>query len=171
MAIRKLKREELYFNTLYDKVLSGVPTSYQNVCKLLYDTPFEYSVFMDKNRYSDGLSLRDRLGFDDIDSPCNCLEVIVALAERMETDIMTDPLFGDRTSQWFMSMLTSLGLSRYDDSCYNDKTCWKIVDKWLHREYSKNGKGGLFTFRKPVPYDPREAEIWALMNWWISERY
>lgn len=145
--------------------------SYTKVLKRLFDTPFEYTIYMDKNRYSDGLSLRARLGFEDIEDECSVLEMMVALALRIEEDLMTDPKYGDRTPQWFWKMFASLGLIRYDNDHYDEETVDGIVDDFIDREYAPNGKGGLFTFRQKTIYDPREAEIWDQAMWWISEYY
>lgn len=38
------------------------------------------------------------------------LEMIIALAIRLEEHIMDDPDIGNRTGQWFWDMIVSLGL-------------------------------------------------------------
>ena len=41
--------------------------------------------------------------------------MMIALAIRCEEHIMDDPDAGDRTGQWFWSMLVSLGLGSMDE--------------------------------------------------------
>lgn len=45
--------------------------------------------------------------------PCSVLEMIIALAIRLEEHIMDDPDIGNRTGQWFWDMIVSLGLGFY----------------------------------------------------------
>ena len=165
------RRSDAYFEKLYELVFPHSLKNYILVCRLLFETPFEYSVFMDKNRYEDGLSYRHRLGYDDLDMPCTVFEMMVALAVRMEEDMLSDPRYGSRISQWFWHMMISLGLNRYDDKHYNEASCRRIICTFLDRQYKENGKGGLFTFRKPTIKDPRDVEIWDAMNWWVSDNY
>lgn len=70
-------------------------------------------------------------------------------------------------------MLHSMGLLKYHDDPYywNEKKVNIIINKFLRRDYREDGSGGLFTFKKPVPDDPRNVEIWWQMNWWVSENY
>ena len=72
---------------------------------------------------------------------------------------MCDPDKGDRTTQWFWSMITSLGLSTMTDYNYNEWLVNDVVTRFLNREYDRNGKGGLFTIRR-WDRDARDAEIW-----------
>lgn len=160
-----------YFRELLKIIDRTSVKTYKKTLKRLFDTPFEYTMYMDKNRYLDGESLRARLGYDDLDEDVSVLEMMVALALRMEEDIMTDPKYGDRTSQWFWKMFNSLGLNRYDDDNYDEQDVDDIIDDFLDRKYKSNGKGGLFTFNKKPLRDPREVEIWDQMQWWVSEYY
>lgn len=159
-----------YFYKLCDIIYREGVRNYDKVLLRLFETPFEYTMYMDKNRYSDGMSFRARLGFH-FDDDCTVLEMMIALAVRIEEDIMSDPKYGDRTSQWFWKMIASLGLNKYDDDNYDERAVDEIIEDFLDRRYNSNGKGGLFTFRKKTILDPREVEIWDQMNWWISEYY
>ena len=159
-----------YFGRLYKVAFEDCPKSYKKVCRVLFDTPFRYSVFLDKNRYSDGLSYSDRLGWESSE-PCNCLEMMVALAVRMEEDIMSDPAYGSRISQWFRRMFQSAGLNEYDDEHFDEEAVEDIIERLLDRKYLKSGKGGLFTFRHKINRDPREIEIWDQMQLWLGMYY
>ena len=75
---------------------------------------------MDGNRAEDGIDLRYRFGHEQHysdamvasfldDRPCSVLEMMIALSIRCEEHIMDDPDVGNRTGQWFWSMIASLG--------------------------------------------------------------
>ena len=165
--------DDPYLNNIYNKMFPNTPLkSYTNVILALHSREFTYSIPLDKNRYEDGLAYRRKIDYTRT-GPCTILEMICGLADRMEVEIMQDPIYGDRTHEWFQTMLHSMGLLAFDDNPYrwNEKKVNVIINKFLRRDYHKNGNGGLFTFRKPVPDDPRNVEIWWQMNWWVSENY
>lgn len=126
---------------------------------------------MDRNRAADGIDLRYKYGCDNdiLDEPCSILEMLIALAVRIENQIMNDYDSGDRTSQWFWLMLTNLGLNRMDDDHYDEETVDWFLDRFLNREYDCNGEGGgLFILERPFD-DLREVEIWVQANWYLGE--
>lgn len=170
--------EKKYFDWMY-KIICGNSrnTSYRDLMTRLHETEFYWMQYipMDENRANDGLSLRYRFeqdtGYDSrkITGPPSVLEVMVALAKRIEENIFDDPREGDRTSQWFWEMITSLGLSKYNGKHYDENEVDDILEVFLRREYSSNGEGGLFVVNKPYD-DMRDIEIWKQMNWWASEK-
>ncbi len=81
---------------------------------------------------------------------------------------MSDESFGDRTSEWFMGMLKSMGILDTYDARFDAKRVARAVDVMLSRRYSVNGKGGLFTVKNPRA-DMRRAEIWYQMCWYLDE--
>ena len=107
--------------------------------KLLHkldETDFFYVLPMDANREDDGVELRYRFGYecryDDAliargldNRPCSVLEMMAALALRIEENIMDDPSEGDRLKNWFWSMVESMGLSEMDDENFDAKTIEK----------------------------------------------
>lgn len=174
-------REELlneYFYWLYylvcDKRYSN-EISYVNVFKKLHDTEFVYSIRKDRNRAEDGVALRRRfameIGYNDLSDylygPCSVLEMMVALAVRCEETIMDDPRIGNRTGQWFWSMMVSLGLGSMIDSRYDEKEADSILYTFLKRKYQSNGKGGLFTI-KNCDCDLRRVEIWTQLCFYLD---
>lgn len=164
--------EDPYLNDLYFRFMGSI-SPIRTFCRsflALHSREFIYSVELDGNRYDDGLKFRRKMG-ERRAGPCTVLEMMCGLADRMEIEQMQDPDYGDRTDWWFQCMFESLGLFQFDDECYDDVKVNRIIDRFLRREYNKTGKGGLFTFYKPVPGDPRNAEIWYQMNWWVSENY
>ena len=161
-----------YLNDLYYYFMGCLSPArtFTKAFAALHSREFIFSIELDENRYLDGLKYRKT--FDPRRSgPCTVLEMMCALADRMEVEQMQDPDYGDRTYYWFQCMFESLGLFQFDDEDYDEVKVQRIIDRFLRREYNKTGKGGLFTFHKPVPGDPRNAEIWYQMNWWVSENY
>lgn len=169
-----------YFEWLYHKVFTDRDPLYKKLCCELFDTDFYYSVPMDSNRYADGISIRYRFGDEcdipgplvarEIDNrPCSVFEMMVALSLRMEEDMAYEERYGDRTPYWFGSMLDSLGLLSYDDNHFDRDRVNHILDMFLERMYSKNGKGGLFTINNMPDMDMRDIEIWRQANWYLIE--
>lgn len=159
-----------YFEWMYDLMCEGRfanSISYWRLFKFLHNTEFTYFIPHDENRAGDGIALRHRYcllyNYEDIeyylDGPCSVLEMMIALAIRCEERIMCDPSKGDRTAQWFWSMVTSLGLSSMTDYNFDEEFVNDTVEKFLNREYAKDGKGGLFTVKR-WNRDARDAEIW-----------
>lgn len=148
--------------------------SYRKLLMHLHTTVFDYTIPMDDNRAHDGVKLRRRYSlYHDTDESyldigeCTILEMMVALAIRCEEEIMDDPDIGDRTSQWFWSMIVSLGLGGMADDVYDRRTVDDILDRFLNRDYEPDGRGGLFRIRK-CPYDLRDVEIWHQLMWYLN---
>lgn len=170
-----------YFNWIYELVCgqdSYNRLSYKKLLTCLFNIEFTYSIYMDKNRAEDGIEFRYHFGnlkgySDRIiskyidDKPCSVLEMIVALAFRVENEIMDDSTYGNRTGQWFWNMIVSLGLGSMSDSRYNKREVDRILDIFLNRTYEANGRGGLFTI-EDCPYDLRAVDIWYQMMWYLN---
>lgn len=172
--------ENKYFNWLYDYVCKGRfpdSISYKKVLTLLHQTEFTWSMPMDENRAGDGIDLRRRFSYEmchdynrmsyKINSPCSILEMMLALAIRCEETIMDDTRYGDRTCEWFWKMMNSLGLSGMFDRTFDRDEAEFIIQRFLNREYSPNGKGGLFYIRG-CKKDLRKVEIWTQLNWYLN---
>lgn len=170
--IDEIKFRDEYFNWMHDMVCLGRYDGYITYRRLLdrlHNIPFTYIMRMDANRYDDGIDLRYRFcqdnGYKDLTrylaGPCSVLEMMVALAMRCE-DFMDNTAYGDRTSQWFWSMIVSLGLGAMSDDRYDRHIVDEIIDIFLNREYAPDGRGGLFTI-KNCEDDMRDLEIWHQM--------
>lgn len=166
-----------YFEWLYSTVCSD--DSYRKLCAFLFDQEFIYIMPYDDNRYEDGVDIRYHFGYDNNipnsviaieldDRPCSIFEMMVALAVRIETDIMSEEAFGNRTSKWFMDMLRSLGLDYMTNTQFNKTRATYILDTFIHRKYQYNGQGGLFTVYDP-PRPLYEVEIWYQAMWYLNE--
>lgn len=150
--------------------------TFVHLLESLHDTEFVYTIHRDKNRYEDGISLRYRFGCDNnceedaeryLTGPCSVLEMMVALALRCEETIMDDPSIGNRTAQWFWSMVTNLGLGSMYDSRFDKRIFDMHMYKFINHKYDRDGKGGLFTVRN-CKYDMRDEEIWNQLNWYLD---
>lgn len=179
-----MTRNELnnaYFDWMYQLVYDerySERLSYRKLLYLLYDIDFTYTISMDGNRYEDGIDLRYRFGYmngyegamiaEYLDNrPCSVLEMMIALAIRLEEHIMDDPEVGNRTGQWFWNMITNLGLGSMDDAKFDKDYVTDIVHRFLNRDYERNGRGGLFTVEH-CRYDLRNIEIWYQACWYLD---
>lgn len=172
--------DEEYFEYLYSYVDTKRyhrNISFRELMAQLHETPFNWTIPKDANRAEDGLDLRRRyaidMGFDSdyfedyLDGSCSVLEVMIALAIRIEETIMDDPSVGNRTSQWFWEMVVSLGLGSMTDDNIDEEYVESVIERFLDRDYEPNGKGGLFTIPN-CPYDLRDAEIWFQAMWYLD---
>lgn len=176
-----MRKDEIlneYFEWLYQLVCGdrySNAISYKKLLAYLHRTEFTYLLSKDKNRAADGVDLRYRFSKERyhghvpscLDGPCSILEMMVALAIRCEETIMDDPKIGDRTSQWFWGMVTNMGLGYMSDNRFDEHVAKEIIDRFLNRDYSQNGRGGLFTVRN-CEYDLTNIEIWTQMLWFLD---
>lgn len=152
---------------------------YSKLLEYLYSKDFTYKCWSDENRAKYGIDLRYRFGLeygysygeiDDHwdDKPCSVLEMMIALAIQCESHIMYDPENGNRTGYWFWKMIENLGLISMKNSKFNNKTADRIINRFLNKDYEKNGKGGLFII-KNSNRDMRIVDIWYQMLWYLDE--
>jgi hypothetical protein len=168
-----------YFEWMVDLVCGkryAKSISFRKLLAKLHSTEFIYLIPNDENRAKDGEYLRyrfvmdhdceDQLEYLD-EEPCSVLEMMLALAIRMEENIMDDPSVGDRTGQWFWGMIVNLGLGSMSDNRYDPRYVDNALTAFLNRDYEPDGKGGLFTVT--ARDDLREVEIWYQMNWYLDQ--
>lgn len=150
--------------------------SYDKLLMLLHSVEFTPTIRRDNNRAQDGVDLRYRFilmhNYDErvlgyLQGPCSVLEMMVALAVRCEETIMDDPEFGDRTGQWFWGMVRSLGLGSMSNAQFDKAYSLDVIERFLKREYSPEGVGGLFTI-KGIKRDLSTMEIWYQLCQWID---
>lgn len=170
-----------YFQWLCGIVHADDPDgSFYSLMRALFEHEFRWSVDNDSNRAEDGECLRDDfadqslyLDYSSIGGPCNVLEMMVALAGRINQDIMWSPN-NDRTIVWFWEMISNLGLDEYDDDHWEEPRSRMMVDfvldRWLYRWYRPDGVGGIFPLEDPLE-DQRDVEIWYQMNTYFLEKY
>ena len=146
--------------------------SYSQLLSYLSHREFTVIIPKDINRAKDGVDLRYRYQsitdeYVNYDEPCSILEMMVALAIRCEETIMDNPEYGDRTGQWFWSMIKNLGLYFMTDNRFDVERVDLIIDRFLNREYESNGKGGLFIIND-CDCDLRNVEIWYQLCWYLD---
>lgn len=167
-----LSRSVKYFRSICNLVYDNrFGKSYTKLFEYLYSRDFYWDIPLDKNRALDGIDLRYKYGCDNdlIGEPCTVLEMLVALAVRVENHLQSSFELGDRTSQWFWIMLTNLGLNRMDDDNFDEETAEWFVSRFLNREYHYDGTGGaLFVVERPFQ-DLKVVDIWTQVNWYLGE--
>ena len=174
------KIEQDYYEWLGSKIIDDESNvKYDSLISHLYDVEFEPTLDMDINRAEDGKGLRRRYSIErdipkhifmldlDRDQPSSMLEMMVALALRCEDTIMTDDEYGDRTGIWFWNMIDSLGLVDMKDSIFDVRYVDMVLDRFMDRQYKRNGEGGLFTI-DGLNRDMRNIEIWYQMCWYLD---
>lgn len=182
-----------YFDWLYSKIGFDDETDdreqifpYHIVTLQLFMKEFYPMVPYDENRDTDARTLRDRFVYeadssidagvmlDILSGPANLLEVMVALAERMDNDLYNPENRRNKIVDSFWELFKNLGLDRFKDdgfavSWMPDEVC-KIVGKVLDRTYEPNGRGGFFPLEHPKE-DQRKVELWYQMQAWLIENY
>lgn len=171
-----------YFDWLYDWVCADncvQGTSFRKLLACLHNIEFIFSISRDSNRAGDGMDLRRRFALEhrrdfdiiteylDDGSPCSVLEMMVALAIRCEEQIMDDPAYGNRTSQWFWEMMINLGLGGMYDTNFDRDYVERVIYRFLNRDYEPDGRGGLFRI-KYCDRDLRDVEIWYQLCWYLD---
>lgn len=172
--------ETLYFDWICRIIDEQNACKYTKLLNYLFDREFTYgNISHDENRAMDGIRLRNRFAVsqnipDDVmdealySKPCSILEMIVALCIRIEESIMASEYYGDRTAYWFWEMIFNMGLKNMSDDRYEPYNVENIVNRFIRRQYSPNGKGGLVTVYKPG-IDLRNVEIWYQVMWYLAE--
>ena len=153
--------------------------SYRKLLYYLHSVIFVPRLEMDDSRRIDGIKFRYRFGYENgypdeyiteyLDNrDCSVLEMMVALAFKVEEDITYNYLYGNRTGQWFWSMIISLGLNKMTDENFDRAYCEDVIDTFLARQYDYDGKGGLFTLEHPHQ-NMQTVDIWCQFMWYLDE--
>lgn len=188
MKERKSLNDE-YFSWLCDQIKTS--RTYIKLCKELHKIRFRWTVHNDDNRASDGFGLRyyfiEENHLDEthlevrylLKGEATVLEVMVALAQRMN-DLMYK--LNDRenhSGRWFKEMLTNLRLDEYTDNRepgerfreMTEQKIWRVVDILLDRTYDYDGSGSLFPLKQKPRKDMRKVEIYYQLMLWLDENF
>lgn len=165
-----------YFRWLVSK-LGPRAVDYQLLLKQLYLMEFfwnEKSNPMDGNRAADGVQLREDFYEEEfidpsmtIEGPCNVLEMLTALSYRIEMSITGVP-GQTKPEKWFWIMLENLDLLKCKDDSFDTGYVEQQVGKWLKRDITRNGKGGIFPLKR-IKEDQRKVDIWMQMQSYLLE--
>lgn len=146
---------------------------YSKLLDRLFDTPFVAILSSDINRVDDGLYLRTeyprRISEVLQEYPCSVLEVLIALAKRMDIEYVGTPGL-DRTHDIFYLFLDNLGLLYYNNRRYREREVYDILDTWMRRKFLSNGEGSIFPLHRCIR-DQRNNSIWSQMQSYIIENY
>lgn len=173
-----MNKYEKYLNWLLMKVVPNNRSiddllPFENLLVYLYNTEFASRHPMDKNRIYDGEKLRvDFYENPDIvagmrkNHPVSVLEVLIALAERMN-QVVEDT--ENKTPEFFWTMIDNLGLgSEYNtsfDKAYTNVRLGVLYDN----AYERDGSGGaLFVIHDPN-HDMRDADLWYQAMWYLAD--
>lgn len=163
-------RSSTYFNKLM-KIIDG--EGYSCLMKTLFSIDFYSDFPIDMNLVAKVKDFRWEIGYVGTDN-VSVFEVLVMLAMDIERNIMHRTEAGNRTSEWFWSMMRSLGLEYFDDEDFDDMCAdatYEAIDILLDREYHSDGSGGgLFQVDEPDG-DMRNVAIWTQACWWLREKY
>ena len=171
-----------YYDWLYKTVCGEWEPrnlSFHHLLQFLDSWDYVPACEMDISRATDGIALRYRFATENnipyvkVDAAfrgisCSMLEMMVALAIRIEEHIMEDSSAGNRIGQWFWNMVVSLGLVVMDDRRFDAKRAAYILDRFMRRDYLPNGSGGLFTLDRPNE-DMRRIDIWYQLMAYLNE--
>ena len=175
-----------YFQWLCERVgvtgMSGGESNYYILLGILHNTPFRYYIPQDENRAEDGKELRKDYAIANCagnefealnEGDCSVLEMLVALASRMEFEL-SGPNYAAEPmeDECFWMLIENLGLSKYtDESGYGWKdSVLSILNRFMERRYDANGRGGLFPLSKTTT-NQRTLEIWYQMHAWIFDNF
>ena len=165
-----------YIKYLMNMVNGG--SEYASLFLYLFNTPFAIVIPRDANRVYDAIQLRyafgDQIGMteDDVESyfdngECSVLELMVALANRCNQEIIYDENKGNQCAAIFWEMVKSLQLSEMTNSNFGERETEFALERFINRTYRSDGLGGLFHV-PGYPKDMRDMEIWYQMMAYLN---
>ena len=166
-----------YYDWLLEQVdyYPGEDDDIDIALEMMFVTPFRWSVDNDDNRAEDGLQLRSIFIEDEgwntnpfFEESCSVLEMLIALAIRIENDIMWDGET-NKTPKWFWEMFDNLGFNNVDVDDYEF-----VIDAFLDRTGYKYGFGVLFPLKengKKQHRNWKKVEIWEQAQSYLMENY
>jgi len=175
-----------YFDWLLNFNIGGDSRKYISLCTILHQKIFRWFVHNDDNRCEDGIALRyefiNTLGLDEnhlevkyfLAGNCTVLELLVALAKRIN-DYMYDlnPNHDD-TAKWFFEMLTNLRVIKFKGtslSGMDEVEIDDILENFMDRTYDYYGTGSLFPIEKRPKKDMSTVEIWYQLMEYLNQKY
>lgn len=177
----KAAAKQDYFEWLCD--LAGLQEHegrhYLILAKDLHKEMFIISIERDENRAADGVKLREDYERENgvpcaEAGPCTVLELLIGISLRIDFELAD--IYDGRVhvKRYFWELLKNLGLDEFDDEHYFQIDGWfhckDILDRFMKREYRRNGTGGLFPLKQGKG-DQRKSEIWYQMQAYLQENY
>lgn len=164
--------EELYFKWLCAKVMPPHSDNYNGLLTVLHRTEFVWVVPGDDNRAADGLELRLNFLAEThfykeltwFETPCSVLEMLIGLCYRVGFQTRTE------VQDWFWTFIRNLGLEECRRITDGDvPAIQEILDRFIWRNYSYDGRGGLFPLQEPHR-DQRKIETWYQFGDYVEDQ-
>lgn len=165
-----------YFKWLLELIDCDADT-YGYLMVALFKKEFYWTINADENRAEDGKLLRELFLSEkkltdkdsELSGPCSVLEMMVALARRWQSDLVSDDGSYDGFEVNFWEMIENLGLK----DCTNAKFVPENVDEKLNilldRDYFEDGRGSLFLVQNHK-VDQKLVEIWYQLQGYLNEK-
>lgn len=142
-----------YYIWLLEKIDFDSHSEYSHLLEYLHNKNYIWNNPMDENRSEDGLNLRirfedesDYADYSSLTRPSSVLEMLIAFAERINTDVMSDNY---STAYFFWLMLDNLGCNKFKDDSFDATEVDILLNQWLN-PIEKGGKS----------YQKREIKKW-----------
>lgn len=173
-----IKKYFLWLVDLVDEDSKKDCGGYIFLLNALFKKEFYWTIEKDENRANDGKHIREIFSEiegldsvpDQINGPCNVLEMIIALADRWHS-IEDSDLDGDENrKRYFWEMIKNLGLEGCTDDKFDSAYVRRILDRLLDREYDSDGSGGLFPLKNCENEDLRNVELWYQLQRYLIEK-
>lgn len=159
------------------------PLRYRYLLMLLFEKDFVWmpGFPLDSDREEDAYGLRNLFIsglYDEADradftmfcqsKKASCLEVLIALCERICGEIYSDPQV---SVVWlFWNMIDNLGLTWAVNENFNRDLVCNTLDIWLYRRYAPDGSlGNIFQFYVQKNLDIRKFTIWEQANLYMKD--
>jgi len=156
--------------------------NYTMLLRHLHKIEFYGLIPNDDNRGEDGKRLRDtymekrgHIGSSFLPDlgACTVLEMLIALAPRMEMELADNPK-AMSAEECFWMFMNNLQWTEFDDARYIDSaldgTVYDKVQILLDRTYDALGNGGIFPL-KCSNKDQRTVEIWYQMMEYLLDNF
>lgn len=152
------------------------PSEYEELCRVMINTPFYSDIRDDANRVEDALDLRyDLMDWAREDLiPASLFEVLASLLQKM--DFMLDRRFGVR--YLMEEIMKNAGLDAYTNKTAKrdllgfEEDLRIDLDDILNHDIAPNGEGGFFPcLNIPNDYDQRTAGLWRSMNDYVASEF
>lgn len=168
--IQKFRSE--YFDWMIAQIGGTECNRYLDLLHYLDERPFTWSIPLDDNRAGDAYDMRQNYADSGLYSgefvdnamdagPASILEVLVALAERIDADIMWNEDEGNRTKKWFWMMIRNLGI-KFDNMSFRSNKDY--IDDRLNRWLGRAGDVWLFPLKGYTKQEMQKMDIWMQMN-------
>lgn len=167
-----MKEEQMLalYHTWQVYVVAQAP-QYEKLLNMLDNIPYTYSHSGDGNRYEDGVGLRYKFAYDHTINyaevaaildvrPCTVLEMMLALACKMENLVEQPDFPYESVPKYLMGMLANLGLISITDDNVNPPYVEMVIKRFMNGTYDPiTGRGALFPNVMELPnYNYRD--IW-----------